>query len=209
MKGKIVLAGIIGAAVGAVASYFFTRRYYEGIIYDETKIGISEETEDKPEANEETTPIDSTVPEIIAYANEVAKKRERKDYSKAVADTVDDVYLKDKSSMHPSIMKEVELGVKPLQKKSDAIRSIPYIEYGDNEDYEEKVLYLYADGIIADEDDEILEEVEQTLGPNPKEHIDEFDTGDMCYFVNDNQEMYYELYLSEKSYYGDVVDDDE
>lgn len=184
MKGKIVLAGIIGAAVGAVASYFFTRRYYEGIIYDETKIGVSEEKEDKPEANEETSPIDSTVPEIIAYANEIAKKRERKDYSKAVANTVDDMQSE----------------VKPLQKKSNAIRSIPYIEYGDNEDYEEKVLYLYSDGIIADEDDEILEEVEQTLGPNPKEHIDEFDTGDMCYFVNDNQEMYYELYLSEKRY---------
>lgn len=186
MKGKMVLAGIIGAAVGAVASYILTRRYYENAIYEETKIKIEEKPEeDKPQEDKV-----NKIAEIIAYANEVAKNRERTNYS----------------------VKEKETDIKPLKKKSDKkppIRSIPYLEYGDNEDYGKKVFYLYEDGVIADEDDEILEKVEQTLGPNPREHIDEFDTGDMCYFVNDDKEMYYELYLSEKSYYGDVVDDDE
>lgn len=177
MSGKIFIAGGIGAVVGAIASYIFTKLHYEKIIDEMVSIKVdeSEKTEEKPTSN---NPEIDGQPELIKFTK--ISEQDRVNYNKYYAPKIDEEYRKNR------------------------IRSIPYLEYGE-EAYDEKVLYLYEDGIIADDEDEVIENFEELIGPYPGSHIDEFDTGDMCYFVNDDLETYYELYLSEKSYYGDVV----
>lgn len=85
----------------------------------------------------------------------------------------------------------------------------PYIispdEYGEKTDYELISLTYYADGILADDCDVIIEDMEDTVGFGSLNHFGEYED-DSIFVRNDSRMCDYEILLDTRDY-TDVVKD--
>lgn len=83
----------------------------------------------------------------------------------------------------------------------------PYVispdEFGEFEDYERISLSYYADQILADEDDEKVEDVDNVVGLESLTHFGEFED-DSVFVRNDRLKCDYEILLDQRTY-SDVI----
>ena len=83
----------------------------------------------------------------------------------------------------------------------------PYVispeEFGEFEDYERISLSYYADQILADEDDEKVEDVDNVVGLESLIHFGEFED-DSVFVRNDRLKCDYEILLDQRTY-SDVI----
>ena len=79
----------------------------------------------------------------------------------------------------------------------------PYIINGEDfdtlDDYGCKTLTYYADGVITDEIDQIVPEVEALIGADTLSHFPELNS-DVMYVRNENDEMDYEIIKSKQTF---------
>lgn len=75
---------------------------------------------------------------------------------------------------------------------------IPPEEFGEN-DYETVSFTYYADGVLTDEADEIVNDVEETVGADSLTHFGEYEE-DSVFVRNDEQKIDYEILLDPKCY---------
>lgn len=84
----------------------------------------------------------------------------------------------------------------------------PYVispdEFGEN-DYETVSFTYYADKVLTDEFDEVVEDVNGTIGYDSLLHFGEYED-DAVFVRNDQTETDYEILMVTRNYYGDVVD---
>ena len=71
-------------------------------------------------------------------------------------------------------------------------------EYGEDEDYEQQELTFYADGILADEDDTILD-ADEVLGKDSIAAMGKYED-DALHVKNEDRKVYYEVLVDERSY---------
>lgn len=71
-------------------------------------------------------------------------------------------------------------------------------EYGDDDEYDQQEITLYADGILADEDDTILN-ADEVLGEGNIEHMGEYED-DALHVKNEERKVYYEVLADVRSY---------
>lgn len=79
---------------------------------------------------------------------------------------------------------------------------IPPDEFGDYPDYERVSLTYYADGVLTDEHDDPIDDVEDTIGEDSLTHFGEFED-DSVFVRNDAQKRDYEI-LSDTRRYSDI-----
>lgn len=65
-------------------------------------------------------------------------------------------------------------------------------EFGENNHYDRITLTYYADHVLADENDEIIRDVEETIGFGSLNHFGEYEA-DIVYVQNDILKCYYEI----------------
>lgn len=65
-------------------------------------------------------------------------------------------------------------------------------EFGENTHYDRISLTYYADHVLADENDEIIRDVEETIGFGSLNHFGEYEA-DVVYVQNDILKCYYEI----------------
>ena len=82
---------------------------------------------------------------------------------------------------------------------------IPPEEYGEKTGYELISLTYYADGILADDGDVIIEDMEDTVGFDSLNHFGEYED-DSVFVRNDSRMCDYEILLDTRDY-TDVVKD--
>lgn len=79
----------------------------------------------------------------------------------------------------------------------------PYIispeEFGENDNYETSSLTFYSDGILADEDDEMVDDVDSLVGFESLNHFGEYED-DSVFVRNDRLETDFEILLNTMSY---------
>lgn len=79
----------------------------------------------------------------------------------------------------------------------------PYVispeEFGEDEEYEQQELTLYADGILADEDDTVLNSDEVVGGEENLSHIGDYED-DAVHIKNVARKVYYEVLIDNRSY---------
>ena len=84
----------------------------------------------------------------------------------------------------------------------------PYVispdEFGEG-DYQTISLTYYADRILTDELDNVIEDVDDMVGYDSLTHFGEYED-DSVFVRNDKHEADYEILLDTRSYYGDIVD---
>lgn len=86
---------------------------------------------------------------------------------------------------------------------SDGPQIISPDEFAQNDSYDIVSLNYYADGVLTDDWDNIIEDPEETVGPDIESHFGEYKE-DTVYVVNDEHGAYYEICRDLRNY-SDVV----
>lgn len=177
------LGFIIGAASGATVAWYLLKDKYETLAQEEIdsvkEVFARREQEMKDETvkrnvAEGIKDSDRTKPDLKEYAEQL-KKNGYTRYSDLSADDED---VSDKQT-------------KPYV--------IPPEQFGDDESYDQISLTYYADGVLADENDEVIDDVEETVGIESLNHFGEYED-DSVFVRNDTRKCDYEILLDQRTY---------
>lgn len=175
MNNKTILAFLIGAATGSVVTWKLLKTKYEQIAQEE--IDSVKEVYSKKFESE-----DDEEPEPI---NEIDEKPDLSIYTKK---------LKDQGYLQEFDEDEEEGDSEDMEK--------PYVispdELGDL-DYQIVSLTYYADKILADDDNNVIEDVDNIIGLDSLNHFGEYEA-DSVHVRNDKKKTDYEILLDEEKY---------
>ena len=215
---KKIIAALLGCALGASISAFVTHKitrnkyyklsdkelkdqsnYYENLISQykeqinnlqfETKAVEEQKAVEKPEQKkagrpkkETKMPLEEKASIVKPTADEV---KEYMDYTKRYkSEEVEEV---SKGNRGLSIERGIE---------NNPIEIIDYENYGDKlYNYYKNTLYYYADGILADESDNVVCDIAGTIGTEALKHFGENDDADAVFVRNHRLEEDYEIRL--------------
>ena len=183
------LGFIIGAASGATVAWYLLKDKYETLAQEEIdsvkEVFARREQEMKDETvkrnvAEGIKDSDRTKPDLKEYAEQLKKNG----YTRYSDLSADDGGVSDKQT-------------KPYV--------IPPEQFGDNEEHEQISLTYYADGVLADENDEVIEDVEDAVGIDSLNHFGEYED-DSVFVRNDARKCDYEILLDQRTY-SEVAED--
>lgn len=182
-KGVVFTIGLaIGAAVGSTVAWLSLKTKYERLAqeeieavreyYDSIRIDILEEDEPTVEPIGELVEIDE-------------KGNTKVEYSSI-------------ASIYSNSDEKKEEGGNEIMSRNE-----PYVispaEFGEIESYETMTLIYYNDGILADSDKNIVEDIESCIGYESLNHFGEYEE-DAVYVRNDDAMTDYEVLLDESDY---------
>lgn len=184
-KTKFIMF-ILGAAVGSIVTWRYVEKKYEQIAQDE--IDSVKEVFSKREMDftEETEVVDARIkadnakekPSVVEYA---ARLREQgyTNYS--------DIGTEDEEEV----------------KKESMTVDKPYViapeDFGEFDDYEKISLTYYADRILADDNDELVNDVEDVVGFDSLNSFGEYEH-DSVFVRNDRLKCDYEILLDQRKF---------
>ena len=170
MNKKTILAFFMGATVGSIVTWKFLKTKYE-LYYEEEDEELFEDYAEEDTDEAEPAPI-----------NEIDEKP---DLSVYTAKLKEQGYLQDVE----------EGGTDDMEK--------PYVispdEYGEMDDYDLYSYTYYADKVLADENNEPIEDVDQRIGLESLNHFGEYGD-DSVYVRNDELKADYEILLDDEKY---------
>lgn len=177
-----ILTFATGAAIGSVATWKFLKTKYEQITREEIEsmkeyYSRKYDTENIEESETSVVANMQDKPDLMEYAAQIAKEHGYTNYSKS--DEKED---------------EEEMVVEPYVISPDEFDEIGY---------EAVTLTLYADGVLADEMDNIIEDPDRMVGSDIESHFGEYQD-DTVFVRNDEQETDYEICRDERNF-SDVV----
>ncbi len=188
-KTKNFMLFVLGVAVGSVVTWRYVEKKYERIAQEEidsVKEVFSKRETDVTEDDEvirEKASNAKEKPNIVEYA---AKLREQ-GYTNY-------------SDVEPETKKE------EVNEESMYIDT-PYViqpeEVGEFDDYEIIGLTYYADQVLTDEDDKLVEDIEDTIGFDSLSRFGEYED-DSVFVRNDRLKCDYEILLDQRKY-SDVI----
>ena len=171
-----VIIFVLGATAGSLITWKFLEKKYKDIADDEIE-AVREYYKSKDKVIEEINRVDQITYRTDNVQNET-------DYNKVVNSLgyvgEDDVVVVDQG----------EESIAPYVISPD--------EFGEAQGYETKSWTYYSDFVLADENDEIVVDIESTIGDG-LEHFGEYED-DSVYIRNDNYECDYEILKHEKTF---------
>lgn len=205
---KIALAFISGAAAGVAASWYVLKTKYEQIAQEEIDqmreyywdrmdedaqfergefdIGPGAPLESGVEdvtIENISEEIRTHVEEVVAECEDIIKKARYTNYSDIVE----------------SNNKDAKGGAESMVEKTDKPYVIPPEEFGEFDDYETISLTYYADKVLADDLDELVEDVDNVVGLKSLETFGEYED-DSVFVRNDRLRADYEILLDTRNY---------
>lgn len=194
-----------GAAIGSAVTWKIVKDKYECEYVDYVEPdypedeGESTEEDELEDSERETFRKLNKKPDIMEYA---AKLKELKYASGDEHEANDDEELSEYEKAR--IREEDEMYA---EKEEDSMSDEPYViseeEFDDN-CYDTETLTYYADGVLTDWYNDIIENPENTVGKDVLENFDKYADGDTVYVRNDNHMTDYEI-LRDRRKYADVV----
>ena len=181
MNSKItfIIGTIVGAGIGVAGTYSYFKDKYEKLaeedfnsrrVFDEDKNDESEEPVTEKTADSRT--VDK--PSIAEYA--------------------------------ARLQKEGYVNYNDMQDKKqeqEIVADRPYViqpsDFGEFDDYEKISLTYTADGVLLDDMNEIVDDIEETVGEDSLEHFGEYED-DSVYVRNDVKKCDYEILLDQRCY---------
>ena len=185
-KGLVAaLAFIFGAGTGSLITYKVVKDKYAKLAEDDIA-EMREYYSHKISQGEELASEDTNIEEVANKAEEARNNGDIFDYAKKISE---EKYLND---------------VNVADENPKAYTYIDYADFGEIEDYDVISLTYYSDGVLADDNDEEVEDFIEKVG-NFTTH---FDGEDIIYVRNDDFEAYYEI-IKDHRKFSDVVGFDE
>ena len=181
-----VVSFIFGAAVGTFITQELVKKKYERIAQEEI-----ESVKELYKAKENTSGILQGIIEGMNNPN-----KELKEKIQHVSDKIMNDYKR--------ILKDQKYSNDTENDNSERSSSVePYVicpeEFGEVEDYDRVSFTYYADGVLADEYDEIVENVDEIIGEESLTHFGEYED-DSVFVRNDKLKCDYEILLDQRNY---------
>ena len=185
MNAKNMLYFVAGCITGAAVAGMYLKDKFAAIaqeeidsIKDEYAVRTEEETSEKEDDEEESNLHSSMI----------------QDYKRTVEDA---------GYVNYNDISKKETKTKKTKKECSHIEYIDPDESGEELEYDRIELTLYSDGTLADDCDEIVDDVNLTVGADFMSHIGEFEAG-VVHVKNNKLHAYYEVITDDRSY-SDVV----
>lgn len=186
-KGIYFAMFAAGAAVGSAVAWCYVKKKYEKIAKEE--IDSVKEVFVKRESHFRAKEADKTEEQIIERFNAGARQ------------------VADRAKEKPDVAEYAALihrygGNKEEEKEEAVPEKHPYVispeEFGEFDDYEEISLTYYADGVLADDNDEIIDHVENIVG-DALHHFGEYED-DSVFVRCDERKCDYEILLDQRAF---------
>ena len=180
----------VGAVIGSAATWFYTKKYYEKIADEEI------------ESVKEVFSQRKFEPEKISQNAFEPENRFEEPYTSANKPS-----LKDYVSMVDGLGYKDYAGNRTRTEEPEEVDDVerPYVitpeEFGCYE-YQEVSLTHYSDGILTDEQDNPIEDVDGTVGADYASHFGEYED-DSVFVRNDRMKMDFEI-LADLRKYSDL-----
>lgn len=197
-NASMAAAFVLGAAAGAVATWYTVKDYYKRLADEEVesvKAVFTVRKQDTEKENEssdihlEEDPQPTRAATIVNQYHALVMPYNPGDYGPEKENGVDE--LEEKAN---------DIRIIPMGKFEDSEK--PYLIEGNDisadENYPAIELTLYEDGVLTDDQDEPIEDIEGTIGDLLK-HFGE--DGNMCMYVrNDKRQCDYEIVYNPQTY---------
>lgn len=180
-----------GAAIGSAVTWKYLKTKYEQEFIEEEEETL-EENPDGETTDEEVGP-DDLYTDAPAY-----EKPNIKEYAKILNNGgygVEEVEADDVKK-DPAMVKYIKKEVADVERPY----VIPPEEFGEFDEYETISLTYYADKVLADDMDEIVEDVDYVVGTDSLTHFGEYEN-DSVFVRNDRLKADYEILLDSRNYY--------
>lgn len=195
LSGFVTFA--LGAAIGSAVAWYYTKQEYEKILQGEINEIKKVYTYKKPSVTEEDHA--DRIEEPVDIANAAKEKPSVSEYAKQLSKEgyVDYTTATSKEEKNEVIETEVE---------RDPMR--PYVispdNFGEYDDYDTITFTYYSDHILADENDEPVEDVDNVIGYESLNHFGEYED-DVLFVRSDKLKIDYEILQDDRKYL-DVVE---
>ena len=187
---KTILAFTVGAASGVAASYLYLKNHYEQWAQKEINT-MREYYKDKNTSQESTqedseTTIDSLeeLPEEKGVANDKNTVPDMMEYARKLNSSGYVNYSEN------NFTKDI------LKEEDKTMFDKPYIiqpdEFGEFYDYDTVSLTYHADGVIVDENYEVIDDISEIIVPDFVNHFGDYDD-DVVFVRNDRLKCDYEI----------------
>lgn len=183
-----------GATVGSVATWLYLKKHYEQIAQEEidsVKAVFAERKNveytsksdpDEQKDKQHKADIAKLKPDLVDYAAKLQKEG-YVNYTEHSAKNNDE------------------------KEKGDSMHDEPYVispeEFGESNNYEQINLTYYSDGVLADDSDEVMDDIEGTVGEDFADHFGDYED-DSVHIRNDRLRCDYEI-LKDNRTYDEVV----
>ena len=180
---------VLGAAIGSIVTWQYTRKKYEQIAQEEI-----DSVKEIFSRRESAADVEITAPK--PQTAKIGKPEEKPDITEYAARLERDGYTNYSN-----------VGAEQKKEEQETMEMKPYVispeEFGEFEDYERISLSYYADQVLADEDDEKVDDVDNVVGLESLTHFGEFED-DSVFVRNDRLKCDYEILLDQRTY-SDVM----
>lgn len=178
----------VGAAIGSAVTWKFVKTKYERIADEEidSMKRYYEERQSEPTEGDTENDIVDEEPAVDSLDREAyAKKVQQMEYV------------------------DYSNNTKPAATKKPKKTTRPYVidpdEYGEMKEYQTVSLNYYSDGVLADDFDEVVDDVDDTVGLDSLKRFDEYGS-DSVYVRNDERKCDYEILIDGRAF-KDVAGD--
>ena len=178
---------LAGATVGAAGAWFYCKRYYEQIAQEEIDSVKAAFAERKPDA------LKNAKKDFEENSNE--SNKQKADMAKLKPDLVNyAAKLQEQGYTNYSSIGE-QNDIKKKNEEDETVVDEPYVippEEFANSNYTAISLTYYSDGVLADDEDERVENIEDTVGADFAEHFGDYEK-DCVHIRNDRRRCDYEI----------------
>ncbi len=193
MSKRLYLAMFVaGAMIGSATTWYFVKKKYEKIAQE--KIDSVKEVFAKKD-------FGSQVKEMTKAGEEIAKG-----FNDGIRQAAEQAKDKPDLERYAAMIQKYG-GTVSEEKEAPMKEKFPYVippeEFGEFEDYERISLTYYADGVLADDNNEIVDDVEDIVG-DALDHFGEYED-DSVFVRCDERKCDYEILLDQRTF-SEVTD---
>lgn len=193
MSKRLYLAMFVaGAMIGSATTWYFVKKKYEKIAQEE--IDSVKEVFAKKD-------FGSQVKEMTKAGEEIAKG-----FNDGIRQAAEQAKDKPDLERYAAMIQKYG-GTVSEEKEAPMKEKFPYVippeEFGEFEDYERISLTYYADGVLADDNNEIVDDVEDIVG-DALDHFGEYED-DSVFVRCDERKCDYEILLDQRTF-SEVTD---
>lgn len=178
---------VAGLGIGSGATWIFAKKKYSKIAQEEID-SVKNALANKKEVFVQKDVSDND----SKQSNNQAVKATKALNKKSITD-------------YSSFSKYEELSKKYSDKETDKKlgKEVPYVitpeEFGELYDYEKVSLTYYKDGVLTDDNDDVIDDVDVVIGVDSLDHFGEYED-DSVYVRNDQRMCDYEILLDNRTY---------
>lgn len=208
-KIKYIALFTTGAAIGSAATWHYAKKKYEQL--DSEKLAAMREAFAR--AREYSSECAKSIREALSDAEDSDEQRKKAEAARNKP-PIGDVMTgaEDGGYVDYAAISTKPKKAKPKKEKKAAMEKPPVVEapyvippdeFGELYDYEKISLVYYADKVLADDSDELVDDVDATVGSDWAERFGEFEA-DSVFVRNDARKCDYEI-LRDSRKYSDVT----